>query len=95
MAIGKRVPYLRAQSQYWTGECAATAGDTAEARRWWERAVAGAGPQDLPAEIGRSHLALARLQGPDAAGHDAAGRAIFERIGRPLPARPPITSARR
>jgi serine/threonine protein kinase/tetratricopeptide (TPR) repeat protein len=95
MAVGKRVPYLKAQALYWTGECALIKGAPAEARTWWERAVKSAGPKDMPAEIGRSHLALARLQGPDAAHHDQAAHAIFERLGRPLPSMPPTASARR
>jgi tetratricopeptide (TPR) repeat protein len=84
-SVARRVPFVRAQALNWTGECAFIKGDRAEARRCWEQAIALAGPLDMPAEIGRSHLALARMAESDAAHHDATGRAIFARLGRPVP----------
>ena len=93
MTVAKRMPFVRSQATYWIGECELIKGRPLRARRCWEQAIEIATACDLPAHIGRAHLALAHLNGPDAVHHDILGRDIFARHDLPLPRRPPTASA--
>jgi hypothetical protein len=84
-SMARRVPFVRPQASYWVGECEWIEGKPASARRWWEQAIVEAKALDLQYQMGRAHLALARLKGLDAPGHVETAHRIFERIDLPRP----------